>query len=251
MLGAVDPICPLLTLGSDRHAVCGGFDADHRCSVPDGPDPLGHSQQQRYCLGPTHVECPHYARNELASGMPRIEGVPPPSADVLLAPTRLVIDPDVRLLRVVQRRTIPGRARPVLAAAVVVVAMSAGVASGTWQGLAALAGSAGDPLHPDAGVPVPTATSTRTPGTPTIAATPSVAPTSVPTPKPSVDAPPSASPASEPTSDVMPAQTYVVQPGDTLKSIADRYGTTVVALQAANGIADQNVINVGQVLTIP
>jgi LysM repeat protein len=54
-----------------------------------------------------------------------------------------------------------------------------------------------------------------------------------------------------PTSAVLPAQTYVVQPGDTLKAIADRYGTTVLALQQANGIAEQNVIGVGQLLTIP
>lgn len=45
--------------------------------------------------------------------------------------------------------------------------------------------------------------------------------------------------------------TYVVQPGDTLYRIAIRFGTSVTALQAANNIANVNLIYVGQVLTIP
>lgn len=45
-------------------------------------------------------------------------------------------------------------------------------------------------------------------------------------------------------------QTYTVQAGDTLGVIANRYGTTVNALCRANGIADPNTIEVGQVLTI-
>jgi LysM repeat protein len=43
----------------------------------------------------------------------------------------------------------------------------------------------------------------------------------------------------------------VVQRGDTLTSIAARYGTTVAALVAANGIADRNHIVVGTQLEIP
>ena len=44
---------------------------------------------------------------------------------------------------------------------------------------------------------------------------------------------------------------YVVQPGDTLYRIAQRFGTTVEAIAGANGIADPSLINVGQKLTIP
>jgi LysM repeat protein len=39
--------------------------------------------------------------------------------------------------------------------------------------------------------------------------------------------------------------------GDTLRKIADRCGTTVSALQLANGISNANVIYVGQVLVLP
>jgi LysM repeat protein len=45
-------------------------------------------------------------------------------------------------------------------------------------------------------------------------------------------------------------QTYVVQRGDTLGSIARRFGTTYQAIAAANGIANPNLIYVGQTLRI-
>lgn len=45
--------------------------------------------------------------------------------------------------------------------------------------------------------------------------------------------------------------TYVVQPGDTLFGIAERFGTTVDAIIAANGIEDRSLIVVGQKLVIP
>ncbi len=45
--------------------------------------------------------------------------------------------------------------------------------------------------------------------------------------------------------------TYRVQPGDTLNLIAQRFGVSVASLIAANGIANPNLIFVGQVLTIP
>lgn len=44
---------------------------------------------------------------------------------------------------------------------------------------------------------------------------------------------------------------YVVRPGDTLTSIAQRYGTTVAAIVEANNITNPNLIFVGQVLLIP
>ncbi len=46
-------------------------------------------------------------------------------------------------------------------------------------------------------------------------------------------------------------QTHVVQPGENLFRIALRYGLTVDALAAANGITDPTHIYVGQVLIIP
>lgn len=45
--------------------------------------------------------------------------------------------------------------------------------------------------------------------------------------------------------------TYVVKPGDTLYSIALRFGTTVQAIALANNIVNPNLIFVGQTLCIP
>lgn len=44
---------------------------------------------------------------------------------------------------------------------------------------------------------------------------------------------------------------YTVKPGDTLYSIALRYGTTVQAIALANNIVNPNLIFVGQTLCIP
>ena len=45
--------------------------------------------------------------------------------------------------------------------------------------------------------------------------------------------------------------TYVIQPGDTLSEIAQRYGTTVSTLTSLNGISDPNKIYAGNTLKVP
>lgn len=46
-------------------------------------------------------------------------------------------------------------------------------------------------------------------------------------------------------------QTYTVKKGDTLSKIASKYGTTYQKLASYNGIANPNIINVGQIIRIP
>ncbi len=48
-----------------------------------------------------------------------------------------------------------------------------------------------------------------------------------------------------------PEKTCVVEPGDTLTSIGQRFGVSVSALAEYNHIADPNLIQVGQILRIP
>jgi LysM repeat protein len=51
---------------------------------------------------------------------------------------------------------------------------------------------------------------------------------------------------------VPPAQkTHAIKPGDTLTSIAIKYGTTVAAIASLNNITNINNISVGQLLFIP
>jgi LasA protease len=45
--------------------------------------------------------------------------------------------------------------------------------------------------------------------------------------------------------------TYVVQPGDTIESIAEKFGVTEEAIIELNGLTDPNSLHVGQVLRIP
>ena len=72
-------------------------------------------------------------------------------------------------------------------------------------------------------------------------------PTGVQTPV----ATPSAEASPSPSAQATIPRTYRVQPGDTLRSIAARFGVTVADLVEANDIADPDVISVGQVLIIP
>ena len=50
---------------------------------------------------------------------------------------------------------------------------------------------------------------------------------------------------------VVEAGTYTVQPGDSLSAIGERFGVSYQVIARANGIANPDLINVGQVLRIP
>jgi len=112
--------------------------------------------------------------------------------------------------------------------------ISATTVNGTITVTAAEAPTATPTTVPPTETPTPTATTV--PGQPTATPTAtSIAPTATPTP------------TSIPTGQC----TYVVQWGDTLYSIARRYGTTVNVLVSMNGLADPNYIRTGQVLYVP
>jgi LysM repeat protein len=56
-------------------------------------------------------------------------------------------------------------------------------------------------------------------------------------------------------SEVRPSPTvaalYTVQPGDTLSELAERFGTSINELVAANGLTDPDALQPGQTLLIP
>jgi LysM repeat protein len=64
------------------------------------------------------------------------------------------------------------------------------------------------------------------------------------TPTPGTPVPLTPTPSSGPRS-------YTVQPGDTLSTIAAKFGVTQEAIQRANNLDDPNSIYAGQVLVIP
>lgn len=140
-----------------------------------------------------------------------------------------------------------GRGRPVAQAALVglmAVAFGAVAISRLADGGGAVLDASSSP--PSNAIASPAASPGATPGTvtpgPTIV---DVTPTPTP-PSP----PPTLGPTATPTA-VPVGRSYTIQSGDTLYAIAVRFGTTVQAIQAANGMGASTVIRAGQVLLIP
>jgi LysM repeat protein len=209
--------------------------------------------QAQLCLTPAHERCERFLQFVARSGVPR-----PGRAEVAdgFVSTRMLLTPEPTW------RGIAGRARRARSGALLGVGAGALVLGAAGLAAANAAASGGLDLGRLFGA-APTTTPTVTPAlspdpTPTVRPTPSPAPTSsatpesTPQPTPVPTLVPTPVPTVAPTPPLPPAQTtYVVQQGDTLAAIAQRFGTSVAAIQAANGIADPNQIVVGQVLVIP
>ena len=105
-----------------------------------------------------------------------------------------------------------------------------------WIALVALATGCGRPTDAPAPTPEPLGVTLRAP-TPALSATRSVGeqpplPTAIPAPTPT-------------------PVIHIVQPGETLIDIAQDYGVTLDALQAANGVLKPETLQIGQRLIIP
>jgi nucleoid-associated protein YgaU len=227
MLGTVDRVCPLLGLAGDRRVAVDGVDGGHRCYAEEPAIPLERPVQAQLCLTAAHERCERFLQFAARAG-----SADPGRSKVAdgFVTTRLLLAPQPAW------RGIAGRARSSRTAS--------WVAAGTGMAILGLAGAT--LAGPLLGEPAPETASraTSSPSASPIATPrPTPTPTPVPTPRPSASAQPSPTP--------VPQQTYVVVEGDTLAAIADRFGTTVSALQAANDIEDPNEITIGQVLVIP
>ena len=245
MLRVVDRVCPLLGLQGDRRTAIDGVDAGHRCHADEPPLPLDRQQQARVCLTVAHERCDRYLAHATRNG-----GLRPARSGIIdgLVSTRMVLAPDPAW------RGLAGRARRAPTGPLLAIG-AAGIALGVG-GVAVATGVVGDGLGPRATAtsapPSPSPTPTASP-TPTPTASPTATPTPTTIPSPSPVPTPTPEPTSAPTEapPPPPQQTYVVQEDDTLAAIAERFGTTVSALQAANGIEDPDEILIGQVLVIP
>ena len=245
MLGAVDRVCPLLGLAGEHGVTIDGVDAAHRCFAEDPAAPLDRRTQAQLCLTDAHARCERYLA--FASRTGAATPGRSPIADGLVS-TRLLLAPQPAW------RGMAGRARGARLAPWVVV--GSGVAALGLAG-AAIAGTflgGEDPTAASASTtpqPSPTPDLTFTPSA-SPSPSPPPSPTARPTPTPVPETPaPTPAPTPVPTPAPTPVQTYTVAEGDTLAEIAQRFGTSVPALQAANGIEDPDEIVIGQVLVIP
>ena len=243
----MDRVCPLLGLHGDARSAIDGVDAGHRCFAESTAISLDRQQQARVCLSDTYERCDRYLAHVTRHG-----GVRPGRSSLGggLVTTRLVLAPEPAW------RGMAGRARQARSGPIAAIGAAAAILGVGGIALATGMLDPGAPAPTDLLAPSPTGSPTATPTPrPTASATPvpSPSPTPVPTPVPEPTAAPTVAPtAAPPEVTPQPAQrSYAVQQGDTLGLIAQRFGTTVQAIQAANGIADPNEIFVGQVLVIP
>jgi LysM repeat protein len=234
----VDQVCPLLGLVGDRHAAVDSADASHRCHAEDPPGSIERGTQVQLCLTGSHDRCERYL-----AFVGRSPGITPgrlEAGDGFVS-TRLLLAPQPAW------RGFAGRARRSRSMLLV-----GGVAGAAVIGItgAAVAGSLIGGQATASPSPSPTASPTVR-ATARVTPTPSAAPTPSPVPTPSATPAPTPSPVVTAAPTPAPQTTYTVVAGDTLALIAERFGTTVAALQAANGIEDPNTITIGQVLVIP
>jgi LysM repeat protein len=242
-------------MATDRRTICGGFDPDHHCWSTTPPEPLTRVQQLSICLGPAHTECPRYR-------VPSRRAGEPVSPDARIYPSHLVVEPETAW-RALGARGGKGRAARAAAGLIAVAVLGTlSVTSGMAGHVGELAAAAELAAGGRGRLPSAEATMLLS-ASPTAVPSAASAPATSPVPSPTAEATPTVEPTASPAGTPPPTQTpipsaaptpvrrYVVQAGDTLGAIAQRFGVTVEALKAANGIADENLITEGQVLVIP
>jgi LysM repeat protein len=243
----MDRVCPLLALVTDGRAAIDGADAAHRCHAEQPPGTIDRQYQAQMCLTAQYDRCERYASYVARTGTSR-----PGRSDLAdgLVSTRLLLTPEPTW------KGFAGRARDVaslgplaaLGAGIVVAGVGAvAIASAVGDGEVGATASSSTPEATTRLLPSPSEAARQT-AEPTQMPTPSASPTATP---PLVTPAPTVAPTQAPSPTPAPAQTYTVQQGDTLAAIAERFGTSVAAIQAANGIDDPDSVLIGQVLVIP
>jgi LysM repeat protein len=236
---AVREVCPFLVAddGTWRSAYAA---REHRCGAVRPPAPLADTKQRQLCLVAAHAGCATY----IAARAVADEVAPPTPGDDGAAlwrgsaPPPLVLEP-ARRMGLLPTASAKGGGQALVIGLMVVAFLVLVIARTQSPGSSTL----------------------PTPG-PSLADV-AVA-TSIPaaSPRPSTIADASPAPQDSPAAVVEPTartadpatpapRRYTVKSGDTLSSIAARYGTTVRKLQVANEISNPRALKIGQVLAIP
>jgi len=227
----VDRICPFLVLAADRRTAVDGYDPEHLCDALTPAEGLDRGRQLQLCLTEAHAGCERFLAARSVH-LAAVGGLPRPAPDVAFQRTRQVLDPEPAW----RNLTPGGRSRPSSRALLV---GGVGAAAALTVAVSSIAGVFGGGASP---LPSPSTPATPGPG----ASTSTVPAASLP---PTASSRPSPAPTARASAAATPIS-YVVQAGDTLGTIAARFGTTAEAIRAANGLSG-DLINVGQVLTIP
>jgi LysM repeat protein len=238
---AVREVCPYLAVdeGTWRSAYAA---REHHCGAVRPPAPLAVAKQRQLCLLAAHEACATY----LAARAVADEAAPiaPGDDGAALWQTQtappLVLEPARRMGALPTASAKSGGSALIIGLMVVaflVLVMSRIQSPSTVSGgspAPSLSGLVAATTHP---APTPQPSPTEAPAT-SEGASPEgdvVATTDAATPDPA-------------TPELV---RYKVRAGDTLSSIARRYGVTVKKLRAANDISDPRALKIGQVLVIP
>jgi len=235
---AVREVCPFLVAedGAWRSAYAA---REHRCGAVQPPAVLAVTKQRQLCLVGAHQACATYVAaravaEDVAEPAPGDDGAALWHGD---AAPPLVLEPARRMGALPTASAKSGG--QALLVGLMVVAFLVLVIARSQSSSSLSRGTPGPSL---AGV----ASSTIVPAFAPRASTGAASATAVASPAAVVVATDRASGTATPT-----PRRYRVKSGDTLSSIAARYGTTVRKLKAANDIADPRALRIGQVLLIP
>lgn len=235
---AIAAVCPYLTAGDGSWQSAQPMH-DQRCSAVEPPVLLATSKQQQLCTVAVHRTCATYHAAQARHASTGIARARPRDGDAVLWPvtrsTLLVLEPERTLFGIPRSRTRAGGqllliALMAVAFVVLIVARTAPSPSGDAGPSASAAVIASQR---------PTATPSAPPSA-TPAPSPSTSPAPTATPKPTPNASPGANRAR-----------YRVKSGDTLLTIAAKFGTTIKVLKRLNDITDPRLIHPGQVLIVP
>ena len=249
------PTCPYLEPVGGAADPRGSFPG-RQCRAGLQPQPLDPEYQLAFCLSDRFQACGRYVAEGGSAPEAAPEAAPEPTPGPTLASPEPTPAPAPRAAPAPEapspappgterasRRTASVVSR--LAAVLVLLLVAATVGYGLAFLSAELVGRAGT-----AGL------ATVTSAAPSLASAPAAAPSTTSTPavsaRPTSTARGSTSPAASP--GATPAgspRIHVVARGENLTTIATRYGVTVQAITAANGITDPNTIYAGQKLVIP
>jgi LysM repeat protein len=244
---AVAAICPYL-VASDAESRAAAPSRDHRCGAVEPPARLPLEQQSRLCLTAGHLECPSYVAATSPMAVHPLVATARPMPQTV--PTVLDrANPLANLSRLgaggVHAPSLTARATQGVLAGILVVALALVLVTRFNEGHSGASGPGPSAFHPAA---------TAAPGSSAVGGVvPSPSPSLAPSGGPGASATasisqgpsvaPSPSPTRKPTS-------YRVKAGDTLSSIAARFGTTVAKLMELNHITDPKTLHVGQLLKL-